>query len=43
MFLIFWDAKQNYLVFLPIRKYFKLNAVVGVVDHLLSWQSKGLS
>ena len=37
------DAKQNCLVFLPMRKYFKLNTIVGVVDHVLSWQSKGLS
>ena len=37
------DGKQNYLVFLRMRKYFKLNTVVGVVDHVLSWQSKGLS
>ena len=35
--------KQNYLVFLPMRKYFKLNSVVGVTDYVLSWQSKGLS
>ena len=26
-----------------MRKYFKLNSVAGVVDHVLSWQSKGLS
>ena len=26
-----------------MRKYLKLNAIVGVVDHVLSWQSKGLS
>ena len=31
------DGKQNYLVFLPMRKYFKLNIVVGVTDHVLSW------
>ena len=37
------SGKQNYLVFLPIRKYFKLNSVASVVDHVLSWQSKGLS
>ena len=37
------SGKQNYLVFLPLRKHFKLNSVVGVVDHVLSWQSKGLS
>ena len=24
-------------------KYFKLNSVAGVVDHVLSWQSKGIS
>ena len=24
-------------------KYFKLNSVVGVIDCVLSWQSKGLS
>ena len=35
--------KQNYLVFLPISKYFKLNTIVGVIDRILSWQSKGLS
>ena len=34
---------QNYLVFLQLRKYFKLNSVAGVADHVLSWQSKGLS
>ena len=37
------DGKQNHLVFLPMRKYFKLNTVVGVIDRVLSWQSKGLS
>ena len=26
-----------------MRKYFKLNTIVGVVDHVLSWQSKTLS
>ena len=35
--------EQNYLVFLPLSKYFKLNLVVGVTDYVLSWQSKGLS
>ena len=29
------DGKQNYLVFLPMRKYFKLNLVI-VIDHVLS-------
>ena len=37
------DGKQNYLVFLSIRKYFKLNTVVGVIDRVLSWQSKRIS
>ena len=37
------SGKQNYLVFLPLRKYFKLNSVVDTVDYVLSWQSKGLS
>ena len=37
------SGKQNYLVFFPLRKYFKLNSVAGVVDHVLSCQSKGLS
>ena len=37
------SGKQNYLVFLPMGKYFKLNSAAGVVDHVLPWQSKGLS
>ena len=37
------SGKQNYLVFLPTGKYFKLNSVVGVIDRVLSWQSKGIS
>ena len=37
------SGKQNYLVFLQLRKYFKLNSVVNVTDYVLSWQSKGLS
>ena len=37
------DGKQNYLIFLPMRKYFKLNLVVNVIDCVLSWQSKGIS
>ena len=36
------SGKQNYLVFLPMGKYFQLNSVVGVIDRVL-WQSKGLS
>ena len=34
------SGKQNYLVFLPMEKYFKLNSFVGVIDRVLSWQSK---
>ena len=30
------SGKQNYLVFLPMGKYFELNSVVGVIDHVLS-------
>ena len=26
-----------------MTKYFQLNTIVGVIDHVLSWQSKGLS
>ena len=26
-----------------MRKYFKLNSIVNVIDHVLSWQSKGIS
>ena len=37
------SSKQNHLVFLPIGKYFKLISVVGVIDRVLSWQSKGIS
>ena len=37
------SGKQNYLVCLPMRKYYKLNSFVGVIDHVLSWQSKGIS
>ena len=37
------SGKQNCLVFLPLRKYFKLNLVVDAADYVLSWQAKGLS
>ena len=37
------SGKQNYLVFLPMRKYFQLNSVVGVTGYVLSWKCKGLS
>ena len=36
------SGKKNYLVFLPISKYFKLNSVVDAAGYVLSWQSKGL-
>ena len=34
---------QNYLVFQPIIRYFKVNTIVNVADYVLSWKSKGLS
>ena len=34
----FEDGAQNYLVFQPIKGYFKING-----KYILSWQSKGLS
>ena len=34
---------QNYLVFQPIIRYFKVNTIIGVIDYVLSWKSKGLS
>ena len=37
------SGKQNYLVFLTMGKYFKLNSVAGAVDRVLSWQSKRIS
>ena len=37
------SGKQNYLVFLPMGKYFKFNSVAGAADYVLSWQSKKLS
>ena len=37
------SGKQNFLVFLPMGKYFKLNSVVNTVDYVLLWQSKGIS
>ena len=37
------DGRQNYLAFLPMIKYFKLNSVVDVVDRVLSWRSKGIT
>ena len=37
------NGEQSYLVFLPIRKYFKLSSVAGAIDCVLSWQSKGIS
>ena len=37
------SGKQNYLVFLPMGKYFKLNSIAGIIQRVLSWKSKGLS
>ena len=37
------DGVQNYLIFQPIIKYFKVNTIINVADYVLSWKSKGLS
>ena len=37
------SGKQNYLVFLLLREYFKLNSVANTADYVLSWKSKGIS
>ena len=37
------DGKKNYLVFLPMRKYFKFNSIINVIDHVISLRSKGIS
>ena len=37
------DGTQNYLVFQPIIRYFKVNTIINVADYVLSWESKGLS
>ena len=37
------NGAQNYLVFQPIVRYFKVNTIINVVDYVLSWKSKGLS
>ena len=34
------DGTQNYLVFQPLRKYFK---VIASTNYVSSWKSKGLS
>ena len=34
---------QNYLLFIPISRYFKTHSITSVIDYALSWQSKGLS
>ena len=36
------DGTQNYLVFQPICRYFKINTI-NVTNYVSSWQSKGLS
>ena len=37
------DRTQNYLVFEPMYKYFKIIAGVGNGRYIYYWQSKGLS
>ena len=36
------DGTQNYLIFQPIIRYFKVNMITNT-DYVLSWKSKGLS
>ena len=36
------DGTQNYLVFQPISRYFKVNTITNT-DYILSWKSKRLS
>ena len=36
------DGTQNYLVFQPIFRYFKINTI-NTANYVLSWKSKGLS
>ena len=36
------DGTQNYLVFQPIIRYFKVNTITNT-DYVSSWKSKGLS
>ena len=37
------DGTQNYLVFQPIIRYFKINTIINLADYVLSWKSEGLS
>ena len=34
------SGKKNYLLFLPMRKYFKLNSVVGAADYFYNGNQK---
>ena len=36
------DGTQNYLIFQPIVRYFKVNTITNI-DYVSSWKSKGLS
>ena len=37
------DGMQNYLVFQPIIRYFKVNMINNVTNYVLLWKFKGLS
>ena len=37
------DGTQNYLVFEPMLRYFKVNTIINVANYIVSWKSKGLS
>ena len=46
-FLLLLESKIQFhrhrLLILPMRKYFKLNSVINIIDHVLSWRSKEIS
>ena len=37
------DGSQNYLVFQPIYRYFKLFSITQYLEYVSEWKSKGLS
>ena len=37
------DGTQNYLVFQPMHKYFKVFSITQYVEYVSEWKSKGLS
>ena len=37
------DGTQNYLVFQPIYRYFKVFSITQYLEYVSEWKSKGLS